>query len=257
MKLSRPRILLLSVVFMLMNLGGLIAQAQQKPNPPASTKLLNYGATLDFNSRYVWRGIPFSQGAVLQPTAWLEVGHFHFDVWGNILLQDSPDSKNLNEIDLNSLYRFRYRWLDIEPALRFYFFPNQTTATTGEVALRLKGHAGPVEIFTDQTFGFLDISNRYYGDVGIGYLRTLEVWALMETSLSLGWGNSRYNQANIGVSKAAFEAVTVSLAFTFFPEKFFFVRPHFDLSIMLDPELRSQLDDATVAVVGLGLGVKF
>ena len=37
---------------------------------------LSFGAELDGNSRYVWRGLALSSGPVLQPSAWVSLAGF-------------------------------------------------------------------------------------------------------------------------------------------------------------------------------------
>ena len=45
-------------------------------------------ATLAANSAYVWRGLTFNDGLVLQPSMDVRQGGFAFNVWGNLDLDD-------------------------------------------------------------------------------------------------------------------------------------------------------------------------
>ena len=63
---------------------------------------------LDLNSAYVWRGITFNDGAVLQPS--VDVAHpsgAGVNVWGNMDLDDysgAVESGEFSEVDLTLYY---------------------------------------------------------------------------------------------------------------------------------------------------------
>ena len=64
-------------------------------------------AAVDVNSAYVWRGITFNDGFVVQPSVDVTAGNFGFNVWGNIDgddYDDTLDSGEFSEVDLTLTY---------------------------------------------------------------------------------------------------------------------------------------------------------
>ena len=48
-----------------------------------------YGAEMDFNSRYVWRGLLLDDGPVGQPSAWISAFGFTLTAWSNVAMTDA------------------------------------------------------------------------------------------------------------------------------------------------------------------------
>src|SRR5215467_2919137 len=100
---------------------------------PESEKKISGGASIDFVSKYVWRGIPLSDSPVLQSDAWVKAYGAQVLVWGNLDLSEG----SLNEIDLQTSYHYQWKNLIVEPALIFYFPRGQAgVAPTGEAGFK-------------------------------------------------------------------------------------------------------------------------
>ena len=56
--------------------------------PDLASRDLSFEAHLDFLSRYVWRGMAYSAGAVWQPSGILSYRDFSLNAWGNFVLND-------------------------------------------------------------------------------------------------------------------------------------------------------------------------
>ena len=94
-------------------------------------------AALDMNSAYVWRGITFNEGLVLQPSLDLTKGGLDINVWGNLDVDDyddTLDSGEFSEVDLTASYGFKIQKLDIRVGLIQYLFP--TTEKSGTPGTR-------------------------------------------------------------------------------------------------------------------------
>ena len=94
-------------------------------------------AALDMNSAYVWRGITFNEGLVLQPSLDLTKGGLDINVWGNLDVDDydnTLDSGEFSEVDLTASYGFTVQKLDIRVGLIQYLFP--TTEKSGAPGTR-------------------------------------------------------------------------------------------------------------------------
>ncbi|MBU0994600.1 MAG: MltA-interacting MipA family protein [Proteobacteria bacterium] len=98
-----------------------------------SGNLWGADATFDVtaNSAYVWRGITFNDGAVLQPSLDVTKGGFGMNVWGNYDLDDYDDTLDngqFSEIDLTLSYGFAIKSVDMSVGYIEYLFPNASPA---------------------------------------------------------------------------------------------------------------------------------
>ena len=76
----------------------------------------SFGA--DINSAYVWRGITFNDGAVIQPSLDVTTGGFGFNVWGNIDIDDDNGT-----LDRQRIFRSRSDTLFIALILNRFLCP--------------------------------------------------------------------------------------------------------------------------------------
>ena len=90
-------------------------------------------AALDANSAYVWRGLTFNDGFVLQPSMDVSAGGFAFNVWGNLDVDDyngAVDDGEFSEVDLTTTYAFKLGAVDASVGAIEYLFPGGADATT-------------------------------------------------------------------------------------------------------------------------------
>lgn len=243
-------------VFFLLLLPGFAEEnaADSSKNESAIT----VGAEVDFNSRYVWRGIPWSEGAVMQPSVWVSASDFTFTVWSNFVLDDEPNQGQWNEVDFTLAYSREWNKITLEPSFNYYCYPNQEDSpATGEFAVKLAYALDPVEIFTNQSVDVVKYDGAYFGDIGIGYTHEFNPQLSFEGNISLGWGSSKFNETYIGIAKSALNVAQCEVSLTYQPEHFLYFRPHLAVSTILDDELRDQLDDDTIIYGGIAIGKEF
>jgi hypothetical protein len=91
-------------------------------------------ATIDINSAYVWRGLTFNDGMVIQPSIDVAAKNgLGINVWGNYDIGDydnTLDENEFSEIDLTVSYAFTVSKLDISIGAIEYTFP--TTDPNGD-----------------------------------------------------------------------------------------------------------------------------
>lgn len=212
----------------------------------------------DFASQYVWRGFALSEGPVMQPEASVSAYGVTATVWANFVLNDEPNQGEFNEVDPSLDYHGQWGKLEFEPSLEFYIFPNQSNApTTGELSLWLGYPVGPVMLFTDHVFDIMEFAGAYYGVFGVDYERELVEKLSLQVSGAVGWASGRFNEAYGGVSHAALNVFLWDLQFVYSPLRWFYLRPHMQVSVLLDPDLRAASSDPTIVSGGLALGVSF
>lgn len=239
--------------------GAFSADYAAEPVPASdSKKPFTFSFDLDFVSRYVWRGIAYSNGPVFQPSALISSHGFTFTVWNNIDLSGEPDRKPYNELDFYFTYNKTWKGLTFEPSFYVYYYPTQLFGpTTGEFSLKLSYPAGPIDFFTAQTVDLIAYPGAYFGEFGISYERDIVSQFSLATYISLGWANGKFNEAYLDLDKAAANVFTYNLEFRYYPLDFFFLRPHFQVTALLNRHLRSQVEDPTIVSGGMALGLEF
>jgi hypothetical protein len=218
----------------------------------------SFGAELDGNSRYVWRGLPLSDGPVLQPSAWVSLAGFTLTPWANFAFREGDAPAGFNELDFTLDYSRDFVNLTVNPSFSVYLYPNQTGAPpTGELALALSYPVGPVSVFTDHSIDLIATPGAYFGDAGLSFENDLAQNLTLEASASAGWGSARFNEANLDVNHAALNVAGADLALTWSPGGLFYLRPHAALSVLLDRELRAAVPDPLLITGGLAIGRDF
>ena len=144
-------------------------------------------AGADVASAYVWRGITFNDGLVVQPYVDVAAGNgFAINVWGNYDIDDydnTLDDNEFSEIDLTLSYGFSLDPVDITVGHIEYLFPNGGEGTS-EVFLSayislLEGVSAGVDAYYDY-----DVVEDYYISASLAYDVTLD------SGLGLGAGAS-------------------------------------------------------------------
>jgi hypothetical protein len=121
---------------------------------PGRGGAVEFGADVDFNSRYVWRAIALSEGAVAQPELWLEKDGTAVSAWGNANLKE-PGIGHFDEIEWGLRHTWEFGALSVEPAVYYYSYPNrEDISDTAEVFLTLTRRLGPCELFLIQDADF-------------------------------------------------------------------------------------------------------
>jgi hypothetical protein len=219
---------------------------------------LSFGAELDGNSRYVWRGLAWSEGPVLQPSAWVSLAGFTLTSWANFAFREGDAPAGFNELDFTLDYSRDVFNLTVNPSFSVYLYPNQADAPpTGELALALSYPVGPVSLFTDHSVDLIATPGAYFGDAGLSYETEFIPNLTAEASAYAGWGSAVFNDANIGVNRAALNVAGTDLALTWSVCGLFYLRPHAALSVLLDRELRDAVPSPLLITGGLAIGRDF
>lgn len=238
--------------------------AQEPTQPlqqePSEQTKLAWGVENDFRSSHVWRGLVISDQPVLQPEAWISVSGFTLDAWSNLALRDTTERTRPRIMEVSLQYDHDWRKLRIEPTLEadFYHDPlNVESSKWVESSLRVSYPVGPLRVFTAHSFEISDYRGAYFGEAGIDYERHLSEKAKLEITPGIGWASAKFNEANIGVPKAAFNLVAVEGSLTCYVNKNLYLRPELGFSRIMEGQLRAAALHPTFLTFGLTIGVGF
>lgn len=209
-------------------------------------KKMGFSINSDFSSRYVWNGIAYSEGPVWQPSAAVEFHGFGASVLGNFVLNDEPNQGQFNEVDFTAYYGTKIKKLEIDLSFTYSIYPNDNPASLNfgpnalEALLHVAHPVGPITLFTDLNPWIINPGGGFFWDVGIGYQKNLPLNFALSTSALFGLSNGRYNRffigSDVGITANLFN---YSLSFPWSPVKGFIITSTFNVSTLLNGELRS------------------
>ncbi len=219
---------------------------------------VSIGTDLDFASRYVWRGIYYSKGAVLQPTVWVSKWGFTASAWGNMPIENETDQGKLNEVNPTLTYELDLLGLTIRPGFIYYLYPTQSSVPqTGELTLHLDYKLGPFSVFSNNYVDIDAFKGAYYGDVGAGFDFGFAAIFELQTSVSTAFATDKFNKEYYLSSVTALDNVAFNVGLNCQPFDFLFVRPHLQYYIITNPELRKARNEPNVFNVGVTVGVEY
>jgi len=169
-------------------------------------------AAVDVNSAYVWRGITFNDGVVVQPSVDVTKGGFGFNVWGNLDADDydnTLESGEFSEIDLTASYGFTVKSVSFTVGYIEYLFPAGGAGTRevfGGIGFEpVKGLTTGVDIYWD-----FDEVEDYYMKLNLGYSRAIIDQLSMNFNASAGYAGENMSMA-YGGTKDGFYDYNISL----------------------------------------------
>jgi hypothetical protein len=248
--------LFLAISFILASLP-VFSSEEEEAAKTEDERPISFAQEFDFATQYVWRGFAVSKGPVMQPEASLKVYDATFNLWANFVLNDEPNQGQFNEIDPSVDYYFQFGNWEFQPSFESYFFPNQSFPWSAELLLWVAYTLGPVKVFTDQYVGVVHNLGSYYGDFGVSHERELSEDLSLSVSAAFGWASPKFNALNAGISHAALENFIADLELTFRPVKHFYLRPHMQVSTLLDSDVRAAVASPTIVSGGLSFGMTF
>ncbi|HEY9436871.1 MAG TPA: hypothetical protein VI260_35895 [Blastocatellia bacterium] len=236
-------------------------RAEAGPETPAQLtdkeSTFTYGAEMDFNSRYVWRGLLLDDGPVGQPSAWVSAFGFTLTAWSNVAMTNTSGGSGLLSGGLTMAYNRDWEKLKIEAAIEAYTgqqAPDIEAQNTMESSLKLSYPAGPLRIFTTHAFDVLAYRGSYFGEAGLEYAKQITKSTEFTISVRSGWASAKFNDVYIGVNKSAFNFVGVEGSLTYYLGRRMYFRPHVEFSSITDRILREQLAPANIVSFGLAFG---
>lgn len=172
--------------------------------------------SVDVASAYVFRGVTFNDGPVLQPGMEAEIGDFVIGVWGNIDLDDfdgTLEKGQFSEIDVYAAYALPVEFMDIAIEYCEYTFPGAEGKAEREVALAF-GMDVPLSPTLLVAYGIDGgIKKDLYIELGVGYEMDVADMFSVELGATIGYlspdeGDSGFSAYSLtaGVAKGPFYA---------------------------------------------------
>ena len=170
------------------------------------------------NSAYVWRGITFNDGGVLQPSLDVRKGGFGMNVWGNMDLEDdyneALDSGQFSEIDLTLSYGFAIQSVSISFGYIEYLFPNADTPAGREIFTTaaiepLKGLSLGIALYYE-----IDEVEDYYANLNMSYAYSFTESLSCKIGAAVGYIGEDYSVGGESGMNDLLASLSVTYAFS-------------------------------------------
>lgn len=220
---------------------------------------VSYGFENDFVTQYIWRGISYNAGFILQPSVWVEYEGFTFYTWGSLTLNDKNNNPKNHEVDCAVQYSYQYEKLLIEPSIAYYIYPGQEEAPpTAEANLKLAYTFLETEVYSNFCLDVLEYDGSLSGDFGVNRNLFENDVVNFSIDMSTGWANEKFNETYIGESDKSdlFHFVRFAFEMEYYVSENIYLKPHAEYYYIFSPLLKS-ISGNNLSNFGLLFGVEF
>jgi hypothetical protein len=248
---------------------GLVLIAFAAGTAAAEDKVVTFGVSADYFSKYIWRGQNVDNSSVLQPTVSASAYGFTGSIWGNMDLTNrsavAPDNAwEFSEYDLTLDYTNTIPgidWLSGSVGTIYYQFPNQVFNPTTEI---YTGLSLPKVPLTPSFKWYRDVQEIHgsYFQFGIGqifdklYVMNENCYCGLQLGASYGWGNAAYNNGYFGVNSGQSNDLTLTAALCT-QVYTWMIKPSINYSTMLGNSIRDATEKSDNLWVGVGVSTSF
>ena len=178
---------------------------------------VDFGATADFASAYVFRGATVNDGLVFQPGATIsglpipaEYGALSLGTWGNYDIAENTVGKHeLSEVDYYATYALPVKVVDLSATYTEYHYLHGVP-TDREVALTVGKAIGETGLYPSLSVNYgLDgaIEEDWYIQGGIGHTKALSEALTLSSSVKVAYmiddaGPEGFNDATASIGLA-------------------------------------------------------
>jgi hypothetical protein len=229
----------------------------QADNTQESENSITGGIEVDFNSKYVWHGLIFTDEMVIQPSAWISAHNFTFSIWNNQVPGGEDGFGTGDEVDLSVAYERAFGQFGSEFAFAHYSYPTQDNApSTGELSARFSRVIGNVELSTEHSLDVIEYGGAYFGDVEATFKREIKEDLSYNFAVSLGWASAEFNNTYAGVNQSALNLLGGALSVYWDITDNLYLMPHLEIYRILNDAIAdaTQID---VFCAGAVVGIEF
>jgi phage pi2 protein 07 len=227
--------------------------------PGDSNKTISLGITVDYNSRYMWRGMSLSEGSVIQPSGYISLKDINFAIWSNFDLKSSRSNRSLNEIDAIVTYPIELKSLSIEPSLLLYTYPyTHEQSSTLELGLKVtKSLLKYFSAYSTNNFEILRYPGVYYGELGLVYEKEITEKSKIGLSTGIGWSTSKFYTLYAGNSKSGFNAYFFNMFYNYDLNGGISFKPRLEFYSILNKQLQEISGSKLIVNFGITLSKDF
>ncbi len=200
-------------------------------------------------SSYQWRGAPFNDDPVLQPSITAGYGGLSLNLWGSIDLTDYQNKRySLSELDYTLTWEHSLPFGELTAGSATYSYPG---VEDGEPTTELMAgfEAGLPLSPSLSLFRDIDKADGMYVLLGAGGSIQAGPLPSVDVSASLGWGSKKHNIYYYGIDgmDGALTDAAVTIGLPFSIGKTVSVAPHANYILRIDKKMRDKFERGCLA----------
>ncbi len=239
------------VVLCVMSISGvLLSQEKQNDSEPATFTFESL-----FVNKYLWRGITYDEGLVIQPSLTMYQNNWTLMFWGNYVVSDSYDDVKNHEFDIYVQYDFEFGDLTLSPNILFYSYPQQDAESTFELSLAGEYSLGDFSIGTSLSTDIKLGKSYLFGYHSVGYTKELGETLELNASGGFGWGTENFNEYYIGIKKSGLNYIYSNISLSYKMLNNVSLKPYAEVYFNTDSEYKEILG-GTVANFGVTVSLE-
>ena len=212
------------------------------------------GFDVDVASRYVWRGLLWSEREVVQPSLWISHGGTTLSLWGSAPVQGSET--RFDEVDLVLAHERSFGSITLEGTASIYYYPDDPAAATSEVQLAAShGWDNGVSIGILASADVVEYPGATFGQASLSHEVALD-GVTLRSEVRYGLGSPRFVTAYVAEGTRSLSIVGGSLSLTI-PAGGLALRPHLELDRPVGGTSRRLVAEHAPLVVGLAVSREF
>lgn len=212
------------------------------------------GFETDYISKYVWYGIPLSDGAVAQSSLWLENRGYTYMIYGNFDLA----KRVFDQYNLYISKSVQAGRIEAEFALQSYHFPRDEEAlSTREFILTLTRPFKNFDLYVSQSWDIQTYKGSYIADFGISFERETPRGEVFKSSFYIEYCSRIFNELNLELSKPAFDMAGSEFSYTYTRKDGIYIKPHAEYYTAIDKDLKDIVEKPDTFSYGITVGKTF
>lgn len=211
------------------------------------------GFETDYISKYVWYGIPLSEGAVAQSYLWLENRGYTYMIYGNFDLA----RREFDQYNLNVSKTFNMGVFEAEATLQSYHFPTaEDTPSTREFIMTLTRPYGNFSLYLSQAWDIHTYKGSYVADLGVSIEREAGRGEF-KSSFFIEYGSRIFNEINLEFPQPAIDMAGIETSYTYTRHDGIYIRPHAEYYFVINKDLKKLVEKPDTFSYGVAVGRYF
>lgn len=196
------------------------------------------GGEVDAASRFTWRGLALSKGAVAQPSVWGAYRGVSLNLWANYMMQDQPSESRWTSIAPTLGYAHVLGDFKLEAGVVGYWTSLALTRRTAELFGNLTWAFGPFRIVLTNNVDVSHFAGAVY--LGLGpQVRWQQGRWTFHGAADVAWANHRYNRSYFSADSGGFDLAEGEADVRFDITDSFYVAAHAEADVLLASPLRA------------------
>jgi hypothetical protein len=215
------------------------------------------GWELNAGHNYVWRGIPCYENWLLQPDVWVTHKGLTLELWSTLTTSEKDISPRRHEINYILTHEFELKGLTVRNAFYYYHYIHQPgVPATGEWIGTVEYPLGAFKLAASVAVDVIEYPGAVFMGPGVTYEKELCKPFSLSTTLNLGFGSAKFNEAYAGVSRSAVNYASWEGRLTYSLENGLYIQPYVLLTKTLDKDLKDAFNGHNTSY-GLTIGKEY